>query len=229
MSTTRRRGHLLLVWGVLAALLGVIVYAERADLMSLWETDDEHGLEAGPRNLVGVPLEELGAVEIVYHGKVHRFERDAQKQWFYHGAHAAQQAAHTHQSDPEAAARIDKALAAFGRTRIERWLSVDRAALASMDPKGETPAGTGADYGVSVPSMLILLYVPGQVEPIARYAVGDIATDTYSRYIQRLGNPEVMTIANYQITNLQQLIDSFASAGGSPPAAQAAGAPAPSN
>jgi hypothetical protein len=79
---------------------------------------------------------------------------------------------------------------------------------------------------VTVPSMLILLYIPGQMEPAARYAVGDIATDTHSRYIQRLGSPEVMTIANYQITNLQQLIASFASQGAAPAAAQAPGAPA---
>jgi hypothetical protein len=203
--------RLLWVWGVLAALVAVIVYAERVDLMSLIESHDEPLLEGDSRNLVRVPLAELAAVEIVDQGRVHRFERDAQKLWFYHGAHSAQQATHTHQSDPAAAARIEKALAGFARTRIERWLSLDRTAEANA-PEPAAPSGISAgDYGVTVPSMLILLYLPGQIEPAARYAVGDVAPDTYSRYVQRLGSPEVMTIANYQITNLQQLINSFAS------------------
>ena len=217
--------RLALVWGSLAALVAVILYAERADLMSLWESHDEHLAEGDSRSLVGVPFGELGAVEIVHQGRVHRFERDAQKLWFYHGAHSAQQDAHVHQSDPVAAARIDKALGAFSRTRIERWLSVDRTAEASApEPGGDSRVNAG-DYGVTVPSMLILLYVPGQIEPAARYAVGDVAPDTYSRYIQRLGSPEVITIANYQITNLQQLIDSFVSGGAQPAAAQAPDAP----
>jgi hypothetical protein len=225
MSQRRGSRRLVMVWSVLAALMAVILYAERADLVSLWESHEEHLLEGGSRNLVSVPLQELGAVEIVHQGRVHRFERDAQKVWFYHGAHSAQQASHTHQSDPAAAARIDKALAAFSKTRIERWLSVDRTAEASAPEPGGASRVNAGDYGVTVPSMLILLYVPDQIEPAARYAVGDVAPDTYSRYIQRLGSPEVMTIANYQITNLQQLIDSFVSGKAQPAAAQAPDAP----
>jgi hypothetical protein len=215
--------RLALVWGSLAALVVVILYAERADLMRLWESHDEHLAEGDSRSLVGVPFGELGAVEIVHQGRVHRFERDAQKLWFYHGAHSAQQDAHVHQSDPVAAARIDKALGAFSRTRIERWLSLDRTAEAGTPEPSRQSGVNAGDYGVTVPSMLILLYLPGQMEPAARYAVGDVAPDTYSRYIQRLGSADVMTIANYQITNLQQLIDSFASAGAPPAAAQRSG------
>jgi hypothetical protein len=211
--------RLAVVWGALAALVALILYAERADLMSLWDSHDEHLAEGDSRSLVRVPIDELGAVEIVHQGRVHRFERDAQKLWFYHGAHSAQQAAHVHQSDPAAAARIDKALAAFSRTRIERWLALDRTAEAGAPEPGRPSGINAVDYGVTVPSMLILLYLPGQIEPAARYAVGDVAPDTYSRYVQRLGSADVMTIANYQITNLQQLIDSFASAGALPAAA----------
>jgi hypothetical protein len=77
--------------------------------------------------------------------------------------------------------------------------------------------------------MLILLYQPGQVEPLARYAVGDVAPDTYSRYVQRLGSQEVVTIANYQIQNLEQLIAALSAPGAPPSAAPSPAAPAAPN
>jgi hypothetical protein len=210
VSARKPGRRLVLVWVVLAALLGAILYAERADLVTLWNRQvDVHG-HSGPRDLVVVPLDELGAVEIVYQGTVHRFERDAGKLWFYHGAHAAQQAAHEHQTDPAAAERIEKALAAFMRTRIERHFMLDFASLGSSPAQRELSGEHEVrDYGVRAPSMIVLLYLPAQIEPAARYAVGDVAPDSHSRYVQRLGSPEVVTIPNYQIENLQQLIASM--------------------
>lgn len=212
MSVRKRGRRLVFVWVVLAALLGAILYAERADLVTLWNRQvDVHG-HSGPRDLVVVPFDELGAVEIVYQGSVHRFERDAARLWFYHGAHAAQEAAHEHQTDPAAADRIEKALAVFARARIERHFMLDFASLGSS-PEQRMLSGADEvrDYGVRAPSMLVLLYLPGQIEPAARYAVGDVAPDSHSRYVQRLGSPEVVTIPNYQIENLQQLISSMTS------------------
>jgi hypothetical protein len=222
--------RLLIVWVLLAALVGAIVYAQRTDLMSRWQKpDDGHG-HTGPRDLVTVPIAELAAVEIVYKGVVHRFERDAQGMWFYHGVHGAQQEAHAHQTDPAAAATIDKALTAFSRTRIERRFTLDFAAVGRSEAERTLGVDDNVrDYGVTLPSMLILLYTPGQVEPVARYAVGDVAPDTYSRYIQRLGGLDVVTIANYQIQNLEQLIDAMNAAATPPAAAQAPGAPDRSN
>jgi hypothetical protein len=216
--------RMLIVWVLLAALVGAILYAQRTDLMSVWlKPDDGHG-HTGPRDLVTVPVAELGAVEIVHQGTVHRFERDAQGRWFYHGVHGAQQEAHAHQTDPAAAEQIDKALTAFSRTRIERRFTLDFSAMGRSEPERTLAMDDNVrDYGVTVPSMLILLYTPGQVEPVARYAVGDIAPDTYSRYIQRLGGLDVVTIANYQIQNLEQLIATLNAPATQPAAAQAPG------
>jgi len=51
--------------------------------------------------------------------------------------------------------------------------------------------------------------------------VGDVAPDKFSRYILPVGKPQVVTIANYQITNLTALIDAVAgSAAAGGPAAQ---------
>ncbi len=229
MSRKGRGRRLAVVWSLFAVLAGVILYAEWADLVALWasRSADGHIHAAGSRDLVTTPIEEVSAVEIVYQGTVHRFERDPEKQWFYHGVHAQQQAAHEHKTDPVAAERIGKALTAFSKARIERRFNLDFAALGSSQAQRSLLGDDETrDYGVTAPSMLVLVYQPGQVEPTARYAVGDVAPDTYSRYIQRLGRPEVVTIANYQITNLQQLIDSFAAPGAKPGAAPAPGAPA---
>jgi hypothetical protein len=230
MRTGGTRRRLLIVWVLLAVLVGAILYAQRNDLMSAWqETDDGHG-HSGPRDLVTVPLEELGALEIVERGTVHRFERDGQGRWFYHGAHGAGQEAHEHQTDAAAAERIDKAFTAFTRTRIERRFTVDFAAPGGAQAERSLVSDDNVrDYGVTVPSMLILLYQPRQVEPLARYAVGDVAPDTYSRYIQRLGSQEVVTIANYQIQNLEQLIAALSASGAPPAAAPSPAAPAAPN
>ena len=81
MSARGRSRRLVVVWALLAALIGAIVYAERVDLMSLWlRTDDGHLHNNGPRDLVTLPLDQFGALEVVYQGTVHRFERDAQGQ-----------------------------------------------------------------------------------------------------------------------------------------------------
>ncbi|HEU5283039.1 MAG TPA: hypothetical protein VFU53_04450, partial [Burkholderiales bacterium] len=42
--------------------------------------------------------------------------------------------------------------------------------------------------------------------PLVQYAVGDLAPDQFSRYVQAVGSPTVITIANYQIDNLLGLI-----------------------
>ena len=59
------------------------------------------------------------------------------------------------------------------------------------------------------------------MQPLAQYAVGDIAPDTLSRYVLVVGSSTVVTIPNYQIDNMLALIDTVAgkSAAGRRPAA----------
>ena len=186
MSTARRRRGLVAVWVVLGVLVAAIAALEIADRRRATP-----GGESDARRLLPVPVEELGAIEIADRGRLHRFERDAAGAWFYHGAHGAAEGAHTHAGDPALAARIDRALAALGRTRIERRFTLDR---------------NGAAYGLTPPEIVVLLYRPRQAQPLAQYAVGAIAPDTLSRYVMVVGRPEVVTIPNYQIENLQSLI-----------------------
>ena len=190
MSLSRRRRGLLAVWAVLGVLVAVIATLEIRDRRAT------AGASTDTRLLLPVPVGDLGAVEIADRGRLHRFERDASGAWFYHGVHAAAAAAHTHATDAALSARIETALAAFGRARIERRLAVDR----------DTAA-----YGLAAPELVVLVYRRGQPQPLAQYAFGTLAPDTVSRYAQQVGSLDVVTIASYQVENLKSLV---AAAGG---------------
>ena len=144
------------------------------------------------RALLPELVERLGAIEIAYAGTVHRFERDSAGAWFYHGAHSNNETTHGHVADPAQAERIAKAFEIFGRTRMERRFELN----------------TKADeYGVVAPQIFIMVYRPNELQPLVRFAVGNVAPDGVSRYVLVVGTPLVVTIANYQIDLLLQLID----------------------
>jgi hypothetical protein len=100
------------------------------------------------------------------------------------------------------AKRMDAALTALGRAHIERQMSLE---------KGPQ------EYGLANPQMVILAYRPRELQPLVQIAVGDVAPDTYSRYILVVGRSSVGTIPNYQIENLQGLIKAAAAQGASQP------------
>ena len=183
--------RVLVVWLVLASLVAGIALLEYRNRARLPEEVAEkiHGAE-GSRMLMPVVMERIAAVELVQGGTMHRFERDATGAWFYHGVHAGTQATHAHQTDPQQAERIEKAFAALGRTRMERFFKLD----------------VQNAYGITSPEMVILVYGKGNSQPLAQYAVGDLAPDGLSRYVLRVGSASVVTIADYQITNLLDLI-----------------------
>jgi hypothetical protein len=193
VSRRRIRSGLIVVWVVLAGLVAVIVALEWGDRHATSERADR----SDTRRLLPVPVSELAAFEIADAGTLHRFERDAAGAWFYHGAHGATQAAHRHDPDPARSERIERALAAFGRARIER----------------EVPLGRNGDpYGVATPELVILAYRAGDSQPLVQYAVGHVAPDTVSRYVHVVGNRMVVTIPAFQIDNLRTLIQPDAAA-----------------
>ena len=174
--------RLLAVWLALIALVILIVLLE-------YEPTQEQAAEENL--LLPAPVSELGALELGVAGTLHRFERDAGGAWFYHGSHAASEAAHAHQPDPAAAQRIGAAFEALGRARIERRLPYAR---------------DSRQYGIAAPQVVLILYGRGAAQPIAQYSVGDVAPDTFSRYVHRMGSTEVVTIPNYQLENLLTVV-----------------------
>jgi Domain of unknown function (DUF4340) len=181
------RSRVVVVWLMLAVLVGAIVAIELTE-----GRRSDRANEVDPRLLLPVPVSTLGAIELVNAGRRHRFERDAAGAWFYHGAHTgAESGGHGHAADPAQTQRIGAVFAALGRARVER----------------EFPRASEAkDYGVTTPQILILLYAPKEPQPLAQYAVGDVAPDTVSRYVERVGGSRVVTIPTYQIDNLLALL-----------------------
>ncbi len=191
MSETRAGRKLMIVWLVLVVLAGAIGLLKYSD----WRASQSLGgiqTEAERRSLLPVPIEELYVIEIGHGGALHRFERDPAGAWFYHahGVDTGVQSAHGHVADPTQAAQIEYALSGLGRARIERWLS-------DKDQQR---------YGVDRPETLLLVYGQYIPKPLAQYAIGDIAPDGLSRYVMMVDTKEVVTIADYQIENLLNLI-----------------------
>ena len=191
-----RHSRVVVVWLLLAALVAGIASLEYRNRARLSEEVAEkvHGVE-GSRMLMPAAMEEIAAIELVHAGTMHRFERDATGSWFYHGLHAGTQAAHVHQTDPQQAQRIEKAFAGLSRARMERFFKLD----------------VQNAYGVTSPQMVILVYRRGDSQPLAQYAIGDVAPDGLSRYVLQVGSASVVTVANYQITNLLDLIQAVGS------------------
>ena len=187
--------RLVIIWGVLLALAVVIFIGERQRSEQLGASTQR----VVPW-LLPVPMQDLGAVEVMVKGSMHRFERDAEGRWFYHGGHDAKKAEHGHSTDPQMAAVIDKAMIAFGRAQREQKI----------------PLKAGEDeFGVTRPDIFILVYRPKADEPLARFAVGTTATDGVSRYVLPVGAAEIVTIPDFHIKNLLTLIDAVKVAGAS--------------
>jgi len=185
---SQRRGKVAFIWIAVLALATVIFVKERELALSV-EQPEGHD----PKWLVPVALEEIGALEILRKGQLHRFERDDKGIWFYHGQQDDPNIKdHAHRADPLAATTIAQAVAMFVRTRKEQPI----------------PLQPGKDeYGVSRPDILIMVYNPKKSEPVARFSVGMVSPNGYSRYVLAVGANEAVTIPEYQITNLMAMID----------------------
>ena len=184
-GTVRSRSKI--VWAVVAMMLVAVAALELHDRSP--RSDAE--AVSGPSMLMPAPMEEIGVIEIAVDGNLHRFARDEQGAWFYHGIHAGPQNVHEHVPDPEMSAKIEKFLGGLGRARIERRFDL------TDDDR----------FGVTKPEMIILVYVSDLVRPRMRYSVGDLAPDELSRYVHIVGGSEVVSIPDYQITNLRNMID----------------------
>ncbi len=188
-----KRGTQLVIWTAVAALAGAIYVGEKRRSAEI-----NAPVARVDNRLLPVAIEEISIVEVMIKGAMHRFERDDQGLWYYHGMHDAAQAGHAHKTDPKVAATIDKAMIAFGRMQRER----------SLPLKAEQD-----EFGVTRPDIFIMVYRPKAAEPLARYAVGLVATDTFSRYLLPVGSADVVTVPDFHIKNLLALIEAMKAMG----------------
>jgi hypothetical protein len=145
--------------------------------------------------LLPVSMAQVWAVEIVAGGKLTRFERDGAGNWFRHvGQHS-----HTangnapHVADPAQARVIGTALEAFEATAIETRVgqAADAARL--------------AQFGLTFPTVIVLLYARDNSTALARLEFGGSA-DNLGRYARLAPSGEVVTVAEFEVRRLTELL-----------------------
>jgi hypothetical protein len=143
--------------------------------------------------LLPVSMAQVWALEIVFAGKLTRFERDAAGKWFRHlGQHSHAAGNPEHVADPEQARIIDTALRAFDATAVETQVA---------------PAGSAelARYGLSLPNLIVLLYARDSSAPLARLEFG-AAADSLDRYARLAPDGGVVTVAEFEARRLTELL-----------------------
>jgi hypothetical protein len=179
----------------LALLLGAVAaIAVNLNRAAVPVADPDGDTAEAPRFLVPVPMDQLAAVELVRRGQIYRFERDGADRWFLHAhEHAAGQSKHGHEADPTETARIVQGLEMFGRTRVERVVG-----RADIDDRR---------FGTATPTVIVNLFERDAVRPVRRLLAGDLAPDGFARYLKITEEAEIVTIPDYQIQTLLDLLE----------------------
>ncbi len=142
--------------------------------------------------LLPVSLTQVWALEIVYAGKLTRFERDNAGNWFRHVGQHSHAAGGGHAADPEQARIIDSALRAFDTAAVERRI-------------GPADAAQVAAYGLVLPTMIVMLYGRDSSAALARLEFG-AATEKLDRYARLAPNGVVVTVAEFELRRLTELL-----------------------
>ena len=126
--------------------------------------------------------------------QAHRFERDGAGNWFRHtGQHSHAGSVNAHVADPAQARLIDAALEAFDETAVETRIAhgVDEQKL--------------AQFGLTLPHLIVLLYARDSSTPLARLELGGSA-DSFDRYARLTPNGDVVTVAEFEVRRLTELL-----------------------
>jgi len=150
----------------------------------------------GASLLLPVSLAQVWAAEIVFAGKLTRFERDAAGNWFRHvGQHSHAGGGPVHVADPAQAQIIAAALEAFGATMVESRIAH------GVDARGL------ARFGLAHPPVIVMLYARDNSTPLARLEVGS-AANSVDRYARLAPDGDVVTLADFEVRRLTELLKS---------------------
>jgi hypothetical protein len=143
--------------------------------------------------LLPVSMAQVWAIEIVAGGKLTRFERDGAGAWFRHvGQHSHAAGANVHVADPVQAPIIDAAFRAFDSAVAEARV-------------GPANAAHLAQYGLALPTLIVLFYARDSSTPLARLEFGASA-DKLERYARLAPDGAVVTIAEFEPKRLTELL-----------------------
>jgi hypothetical protein len=147
----------------------------------------------GASLLLPVSVAQIWAIEIVFAGKLTRFERDGGGTWFRHtGEHSHAAGGDVHVADPAQARIIETAFDAFDATAVE-------SRIASADP------AQLARYGLALPTLMVLFYARDSSTPLARLEFGGTA-DSLDRYARLAPDGAVVTVAEFEVRRLTELL-----------------------
>jgi Domain of unknown function (DUF4340) len=143
--------------------------------------------------LLPVSMAQVWAIEIVFAGKLTRFERDAAWNWFRHvGQHAHAAGSDAHVADPAQARIIDTAFSAFDFAAVETRIGLAEPAQL-------------ARYGLALPTLMVLFYARDSSTPLARLEFG-AAADSLDRYARLAPDGAVVTVAEFEVRRLTELL-----------------------
>ncbi|MBR0796013.1 DUF4340 domain-containing protein [Bradyrhizobium jicamae] len=143
--------------------------------------------------LLPVSMAQVWAMEIVANGKLTRFERDSAGAWFKHiGQHTHTAGGAVHVADPAQATIIDAAFGGF-----------DAAIAEARVAPGDAPHL--AQYGLTLPTLIVLFYARDSSTPLVRLEFGSPA-DRLDRYARLVPDGAVVTVAEYEPRRLTELL-----------------------
>jgi hypothetical protein len=143
--------------------------------------------------LLPVSMAQVWAIEIVAGGKLTRFERDQKGAWFKHiGQHTHVAGSDVHVADPALAPLIDAAFRDFDATVAEAHVAPGDAAHL-------------AQYGLALPTQIVLFYGRDSSTPLARLEFGALA-DKFDRYARLAPDGAVITVAEFEPRRLNELL-----------------------
>ncbi|WP_156927627.1 DUF4340 domain-containing protein [Bradyrhizobium sp. Tv2a-2] len=143
--------------------------------------------------LLPVSMTQVWAIEIVAAGKLTRFERDAAGAWFRHvGQHSHIAGADVHVADPVQATIIDGAFRAFDSAVAEARV-------------GPGDAVHLAQYGLALPTQIVMFYARDSSTPLARLEFGAPA-DRLDRYARLAPDGAIVTVAEFEPRRLTELL-----------------------
>jgi hypothetical protein len=147
----------------------------------------------GSSLLLPVSMTQVWAVEIVSAGKLTRFERDAAGSWFKHvGEHTHAPGSNVHVADPVQARIIDTAFRAVDVAAVETRIA----------PADAAPL---AQYGLTLPTLMVLFYARDSSTPLVRLDFG-AAADSLDRYAHLAPDGAVVTVAEFEVKRLTELL-----------------------
>ena len=143
--------------------------------------------------LLPVSLAQVWAVEIVARGKLTRFERDVAGSWFRHlGQHTHAAGGDVHVADAVQAAIIDATFRALDAAAAEKRV-------------GPADPSHLAQFGLTLPTQIVLMYARDSSTPLARLEFGAPAGGL-DRYARLAPNGPIVTVAEFEPRHLTELL-----------------------